>query len=120
MVSLAAAAGCAVLTGCSTPTHVESDANWEHFRQAMAATEKMPVIPPAYNPYSTVSPETAKAYIDLYYEGYRVGLAGYYLTPVFKDQSISTAKKDGYEAGVLAGLKEAGVTNCASGMYHVK
>lgn len=120
VAGLASVIGCLGIAGCSTPVPIQSDASWEQFRLAMEMTEKAPVPPPENNPFSRVSAEAAKAYLDEYYEGYRIGLAGYYLTPMFKDSPTRAAKKDGYEAGVRAGLKQSNTKTCATGLYLVR
>jgi hypothetical protein len=70
----------------------------EAYRSALAAVANEPVPLPEQTPYEAI-PESKRAYLDHYQEGYRTGLAGYYAAPAIPGGRHERESVAGYYAG---------------------
>ena len=110
---------CQAFVGCAS-RHKSNDerSSEDQYRRALAAvaTVRVPLL--EHTPYD-FDPEGRGTYLDSYQEGYRTGLSGYYVTPMFQVGNHHRERVAGYYAGLSAGWQVWSQSNLGPGPHFI-
>jgi len=106
------------LTGCASHHKADERLSFESIKRALAAVATTPVPLPERTPFDA-DVEGRRTYLDSYQEGYRTGLTGYYITPLFEAAPHHGERVAGYYAGLSVGLQVWSLSNLGSGPHFV-
>jgi hypothetical protein len=106
------------LVGCATHQKEADDLSFDAYKRALAQVATAPVPLPDVTPYDSHA-AGRQTYLESYQDGYRTGLTGYYITPLFQDGPHHRERVAGYYAGLSAGWQAWAKDNLGPGQHFV-
>jgi hypothetical protein len=107
---------CLSFSGCASREKARDQFSLEEYKRALALVENQPVPLPKNTPYDR-DPDNKRTYLTSYQEGYRTGLTGYYITPLFQGEPRHPERVAGYYDGMSAGWQYWSTNNLGPGEH---